>query len=263
MTVQEPRSARFDGDGNEELFVLQQTLYESRNPTRRWLHRSRRAWLVEAIERFGARARRAIEIGPGSGVYLPTLASVAEEVVGADVEDAYLRQLRGIEDDHGNVRLVHDDITRSSFPDDHFDLVLCSEVIEHIRDSRRALVEMHRVLRPGGVLILSTPQRFSPLEICSKVAFLPGVIDIVRRIYKEPVLETGHVNLMTRRALRAQLGDACFAIRETYAAGAYLPVIAELFGDRALRLERALDLRLRGSRFEWLLWTQFVVATAR
>ena len=249
--------------GDDELFLLQQTLYESKNPTRRWLHRSRREWLVDAIRRSAAGVRRAIEVGPGSGVYLPTLATVADEVVGADVEDAYLNGIRGIEHQYSNVRLVRDDITRSAFPDSHFDLILCSEVIEHIRDSRSALAEMHRILCPGGILIVSTPQRFSPLELCSKIAFLPGVIDLVRRVYDEPILETGHVNVMTRRTLQSQLDAAGFSIRETHAAGVYLPVLAEVFGRRALRLQRALEPRLRGSGFEWLLWTQFAIAGAK
>lgn len=142
-----------------------------------------------------------------------------------------------------------------------FDLMLCSEVIEHVRESSRALGEMSRLLRPGGVLILSTPQRHSPLELCSKVALHPRMIGLTRHVYREPVVRTGHINLMTRRELHQQLDRAGFVIRETHAGGVYLPVVAEAFGTRALRIERALDMRLRGSRLEWLLWTQFVVAT--
>jgi 2-polyprenyl-3-methyl-5-hydroxy-6-metoxy-1,4-benzoquinol methylase len=158
---------------------------------------------------------------------------------------------------------VLDDITDSAFPDGFFDVILCSEVIEHVEESQRAFAEMYRLLSPRGVLILSTPQRFSPLEVCSKVAFLPGIIDIVRRIYKEPIQETGHINLMTRRTLCAELSAAGFAIQEMHAGGVYLPVIAEIFGEYALRMEHAIEPRLRNTRFEWLLWTQYVVATSR
>ena len=169
-------------DRGEELFELQQTLYDSKNPTRRWLHRSRRDWVMAAIDEWGVGSRHALEIGPGSGVYLPALASVAAEVVGADIEDAYLSRLHPIECDNPNVRLVHDDILDSSLPDGYFDLILCSEVIEHIGDSRKAFSELHRLLSPSGVLIVSTPQKYSPLELFSKLAFLPGIIEVVRRI---------------------------------------------------------------------------------
>jgi SAM-dependent methyltransferase len=246
---------------DDALFELQRTLYESRNPTRRWLHCSRRDWIIAALKRFGAERSRVLEVGPGSGIYLPTLAHLAPEAFGVDIEDAYLSQLRPLEQAHPNLRLVHDNILQSSFPDAHFDLILCSEVIEHIKDGRRAFAEMRRLLSPGGVLILSTPQKFSPLELFSKVAFLPGIIQIVRWIYREPILETGHINLMTRRRLRKLLAGAGLTIAETHTSGVYIPVVAEAFGTRALRLEQALEPRWRGTLLEGLLWTQFVVAS--
>jgi 2-polyprenyl-3-methyl-5-hydroxy-6-metoxy-1,4-benzoquinol methylase len=218
--------------------------------------------VVAAINRWGVGAHRALEIGPGSGVYLPALAGVASEVVATDIEDAYLDHLRPIEQDHPHLRLTHDDILESSLPSEYFDLILCSEVIEHIADSRKALAEMRRLLAPSGVLILSTPQKYSPLEIFSKLAFLPGIIDIVRWIYKEPILETGHINLMTKPMVRSQLEEAGFTILETHASGVYFPVLAELLGNRALRIEQALESRLLRSPFEGLLWTQFAIAGA-
>jgi SAM-dependent methyltransferase len=245
---------------DEQLFALQETLYESRNPTRRTLHRQRRAWIVDAIERYGHGANKALEVGPGSGVYLPTLAAVARHVVASDIERAYLDRLEPLAQRHDNLRLVWDDITSSAFAAGEFDLVLCSEVVEHIADARPAFREMHRVLAPTGTLILSTPQRYSPLELASKIAFLPGVITLVRRVYREPIMETGHINLMTNRRLVGELRDAGFTPVEQWLAGMYLPVVAELFGARAVQLEAALERRLRGSRLQGLLWTQFVVA---
>jgi ubiquinone/menaquinone biosynthesis C-methylase UbiE len=248
-------------DPDVDPVLLQRTLYESGNPTRRWLHRSRRRWISETIFRLGPGAERAIELGPGSGVYLPALARVAETVVAVDIEDVYLASLDTLQRRLPKVHLVRGDLTRSAFPDACFDLVLCSEVIEHLPESSPALGEMRRLLRPGGVLILSTPQRYSPLEMFSKVALHPRMIGMTRRVYREPVVRTGHINPMTRRALHRHLDRAGLVIRESHAAGVYLPLAAEAFGEQALRVEQALDKRLRGSRLEWLLWTQFVVAT--
>ncbi|MBX9906622.1 class I SAM-dependent methyltransferase [Patescibacteria group bacterium] len=42
------------------------------------------------------------------------------------------------------------------FPDNHFEIVICREVLEHVKDPARVLSEMHRVLVPGGTLLLST-----------------------------------------------------------------------------------------------------------
>ena len=58
---------------------------------------------------------RALEVGPGSGVYLPTLAAAATEVVAVDIEDAYLDRLRPLEREYSDLRLVHDDILNRPF----------------------------------------------------------------------------------------------------------------------------------------------------
>jgi 2-polyprenyl-3-methyl-5-hydroxy-6-metoxy-1,4-benzoquinol methylase len=47
------------------------------------------------------------------------------------------------------------------FPDSHFDVVLCVEGIEHVKNRHRLLEELRRVLRPGGTLILTTPNMLS------------------------------------------------------------------------------------------------------
>ena len=174
-----------DSPSAEDLVALQNTLYDSRNPTRRWLHRSRRAYIEEAIETVGP-GQSALEVGPGSGVYLPALQRSFDEVTAADIEQAHLEHLIPRFPD---VRFVRDDIAKSSLDIDTFELVLCSEVVEHIPDSLSALQGIHRVMKRGGTLILSTPQRYSPLELASKVAFLPGVVQVVRWIYREPILK--------------------------------------------------------------------------
>lgn len=52
---------------------------------------------------------------------------------------------------------VRVDLTEIPFADASFDLVLCNHVFDEIPDDRRAIAEIHRVLRPGGRLITQTP----------------------------------------------------------------------------------------------------------
>lgn len=52
---------------------------------------------------------------------------------------------------------VRVDLTDIPFPESSFDLVICNHVFDEIPDDRRAIAEIHRVLRPGGRLITQTP----------------------------------------------------------------------------------------------------------
>jgi 2-polyprenyl-3-methyl-5-hydroxy-6-metoxy-1,4-benzoquinol methylase len=244
---------------DNELVELQQTLYSSRNPTRRWLHCSRREWIQACIARQRMKINRALEIGPGSGIYIPVLAEVAGEVVVADIEEAYLDQAREFVPRIPKLQCIRDDITNTWLPGASFDLILCTEVIEHIEDSPAALVGLASLLAPGGTLILTTPQRYSPLELCAKVAFLPGVIQLVRLIYREPIIPTGHINLLTEDSLRAQIAAADLEVRAHYKLGFYLPIIAEAGGETGQKLLQWCEGKLRYSRLSWLLWTQCYV----
>ena len=57
------------------------------------------------------------------------------------------------------------DITRLPFSDRSFDLVICSEVLEHIPEDSKAVSEITRVLKPGELAVVSVP-RFFPESIC-------------------------------------------------------------------------------------------------
>lgn len=159
------------------------------------------------------------EIGPGSGVYLPTLATEFERVTAADIEDAFLENARQLASKYQNIEVLRTDITQSQLPEAAFDLVLCSEVIEHISNSPAALLQLHRILRPDGRLILSTPHRWSTLETTARLALKPGFIQLTRLIYSKPVFETGHINLMTRGTPEHQLQDSRFEIIEPAVTG--------------------------------------------
>jgi SAM-dependent methyltransferase len=58
----------------------------------------------------------------------------------------------------------HEDLTRLSFADSAFDLVLSFDVFEHIPDYRAALREVRRVLRPGGMFVMSVPLHLGSAE---------------------------------------------------------------------------------------------------
>lgn len=53
---------------------------------------------------------------------------------------------------------VKADICNLPFPDNQYDIILCNHVLEHIPDDTKAMMELYRVLKPGGMAILQIPQ---------------------------------------------------------------------------------------------------------
>jgi SAM-dependent methyltransferase len=245
----------------QRLVALQRTVYQSRNPTRRYLHALRRSWVEQRIDSAGD-VTLALEVGPGSGVYLPALANRARQVVAIDREPAYLLAARDWLRDcpqGSRIAFVEADLRGAPLPPGSVDLLLCSEVLEHVAESAELLQAMATLLKPGGQLLLTTPQPASPLELLGKVAFLPPILPLLRLLYREPVEPTGHINLMSRAVLEGQLQAAGLRIRHREVFGLYLPVIAEFGGRQGQRLLEWLDRRLRKSLLQPLLWTQCYV----
>jgi len=100
-----------------------------------------------------------LDVGCSHGYGTAALAEVARSAVGFDLYPEVIRRAT-TEFGRDNLRfLVHDANDPFPFQDESFDLVFSSEVIEHVREQDLCVGEMARVLRPGGTLILKTPNR--------------------------------------------------------------------------------------------------------
>jgi len=71
----------------------------------------------------------------------------------------------------GPIVYEHADITRTPYPDLHFDVVTCLSVIEHGVDLRRYFQEMSRIIAPGGLLITSTDYWETPVDTRGQRAY--------------------------------------------------------------------------------------------
>ncbi len=242
-----------------KLIDLQQTIYSSRNPTRRWLHTIRKEWIITKINQYGGgRDTMALEVGPGSGIYIPFLLGAVDRVMVSDCQTAYLNHIE-TQFKPGTIELRQDDITHSEIPAESMDMILFTEVIEHIKRTKDAFLGLYNLLKPGGTVIFTTPQKLSTLEICSKIAYLPGIIDVVNKIYGEAILNAGHINLMTEKEVKKQIVSVGFKIVEHHKSGLYIPFIAEFFGNTGLQWEQKLEKKIQNSILKILLWTQYYI----
>jgi 2-polyprenyl-3-methyl-5-hydroxy-6-metoxy-1,4-benzoquinol methylase len=152
---------------------------------------------------------RVLDIGCGEGRFTTALVRAGREAVGADVAAEPLRRARE-RDPEIDVRLL---APSGPWPleDVSFDAVWAGEVIEHVADTAGWLSEVRRVLRSGGVLVLSTPAH----ERLTRFAL--GLGGRAFEAHFDP--RSDHLRFYTRRALLTLLGDFGFEEIKTRAIG--------------------------------------------
>ncbi len=107
-----------------------------------------------------ARRKDVLDVACGTGYGACLLSQVASHVIGGDISlDSLLFALRRYQ--NANLKYVCLDAQRFPFRDSSFDVVVSLETVEHLVEPQGFLHECVRVLRPGGVLVLSTPNEDS------------------------------------------------------------------------------------------------------
>jgi ubiquinone/menaquinone biosynthesis C-methylase UbiE len=113
------------------------------------------------IQRYaGVRGRRILDCGCGAGDYVYALQQLGADAWGIE----YSREKLARAPASVSGRVSVGDLHHIALRDSSVDVALLNEVLEHVPDDRRALREVHRVLRPGGVLLIFSPNRRYPFE---------------------------------------------------------------------------------------------------
>lgn len=96
---------------------------------------------------------RVLDLGCGLGGFLPSLQDFGFEVHAADMDAQSLQYCS----ERGFSSCTEVDCYRLPYPDDSFDWVTMFDVVEHIEDDARLMREVHRVVKPGGRVMISVP----------------------------------------------------------------------------------------------------------
>jgi ubiquinone biosynthesis O-methyltransferase len=123
-----------------------------------------------------------LEVGCGAGIISLELAKTSKKVVGIDVTETALDFGRKLASalNYSHVEFKKGDAEHLEFDDNSFDIVVCSEVLEHLIHPESAISEFHRVLKADGILLLTTPCATTPSE-----KFTDFVRIFIRRIQVE------------------------------------------------------------------------------
>lgn len=147
-----------------KAYYLDELARESVKEQERNLLRNYRRGIVFGyhLKRKGYIPREILEFGPGSGYFMAGMQFVfpGSRITVVDIVDEVLKKNREI----------HEFETLQGTPDDHgilmerkFDLVIARDILEHVRDFGKVIVNIVRLIKPGGLLHLLTPNGYEDL----------------------------------------------------------------------------------------------------
>ena len=176
------------------------------------IERSSKNYLLRLVNSF--EIDRILDLGCGAGINSSRLLS-PRNVVGVDISPEAIKLYKK----NGFRGKVADLTAGLPFKNNYFDAVLFSEVLEHIPSTRQALDELHRVLRPGGLLFLSTP---------NSSFWVYRIFSIIGHTLSD-VQHPGHVRFFSKNSLLKSLFLSNFKILQCSGRNIYM-ILPDKFG---------------------------------
>lgn len=140
---------------------------------------------------------RILDVGCGYGFYTEKCSAYASEVIGIDIFKEHLHIAKGRKRD--NTYLILNTAEHLAFKDDTFDAIICIEVLEHIPLDESAVKEFSRILKPGGVLIVTGPNKLLPFEThivgLGRESISMGFVGVMRRFRFIPARLRGTIHI--------------------------------------------------------------------
>ena len=184
------------------------TQLRSRNPVRTWYHGKRWMLVRELVIKYHKTGDKVVDIGCGNCAW--NIDKIP--VIGIDVNEGmmdYAKHQGRLEDIYVN------DVDKLPLSDNSVDIVIATQVLEHLNEYKETVSEMHRVLKPGGKVIISVPyDTFFSLwrPLFAIQCFLHGTI-YGEEYYKN---KCGHMNKFSPKDVSSFLIDAGFLLETQF-----------------------------------------------
>ena len=141
-------------------------LYKSKNPLVKMVSVGRLDKIVESLPK--TKNIKILDAGCGEGQLLLKIFNKGyNDIYGADVTPVALESAKKR---IPKAKFSLQDLKSLNFSDEYFDVVICTEVIEHIRDYNKVISELKRELKKNGLLIITFPNE--PLCVIMRIIFL-------------------------------------------------------------------------------------------
>jgi len=134
---------------------------------------------LEFVITEGLKNKIILEIGAGSGLISYEITKYSQKVISLDIQYKSVQKMQARARNQINFFISNG--KELQFKSNSFDIVICNQVIEHIRKQyhQKFIEESYRVLKPNGIFYIATPNKLWPIEPHTKIpllSFLPKIM---------------------------------------------------------------------------------------
>jgi 2-polyprenyl-3-methyl-5-hydroxy-6-metoxy-1,4-benzoquinol methylase len=182
---------------------------------------TRESRLRKALAMFEREAGRGrvLDVAAGSGIAAGALAEQGWQVSALDISAELVEQIES----RGEIEAAVHDLSEGPLPfgDGTFEAIFAGEIIEHLVDTASFVAELRRVLKPGGIAVITTPNLAS---FENRLRLLLGRYPIW---VEYELSDQGHVRSYTVPTLRHQLRSNAFEVEQV--TGNWVPLVPQRF----------------------------------
>lgn len=107
----------------------------------------------ELIDKYVKKNDKVLDLGCGTGINTIKLKRITNKIIGLDIKNFVKKEYKE------HFKFILGNGTKTKFKKESFDIVVCWDVIEHLREGESLLKEINRILEKGGITLLSTPNK--------------------------------------------------------------------------------------------------------
>lgn len=183
---------------------------------------------LKTLSAAGYDFAQALNLGTGEGDYDRMIAAYCRELTACDINPDDVAHAARLNNDVLNLRYEVNDALALSYPDAHFDLAISCEVIEHVGDTARMLSELGRVLKPGGIAIMTFPSHEFPFTY-DPINRIGQWLGRDEYLISQGAYAFGHEYLIRSDRFRREAQKAGLRIREWTPLSGYLSGLLEMY----------------------------------